>query len=173
MAGLWENLVNGYGSPMRTLLIVLILNGALLLTGWASAPPPIEIPIVITQGSSVRVPFSVTRSGTYDLELQYHAGVEMYYNSILNRKLVRELAGTVTLSCEGKTLKHKLPTGWGRAFPGHVATVIVRFRTQTQKKYVCSLRITHLPSGLPHEALLTLIYVAPNYHPGHRVYELQ
>jgi len=158
---------------MRTLLIALILNGVLLLAGWASATPPIEIPVVITQGSSTRVSFSVTRSGTYDLMLQCRAGVERDYNRILDQKLVRELVGTVTLSCEGRTLKHNLPTGWSRARPGRVTTVIVRFRAQTQKTYVCSLRITHLPSGLPHKALLTLIYVFPDYHPGHRVYELQ
>jgi hypothetical protein len=158
---------------MRTLLIALILNGALLPTGGASAPPLIEIPVTISQGTSIRVPFSVTRSGTYDLMLQCCAGVETNYKRILDQKLVRELAGTVTLSCEGRTLKHKLPTGWGRGLAGHVTTVIVRFRAQTQKTYVCSLRITHLPSGLPHKALLTLIYVFPKYHPGHRVYELQ
>jgi hypothetical protein len=155
------------------LSIALIFNGALLLTGWATVSPPIEIPVTITQGRSVRVPFSVPRSGTYDLMLQCRASVETDYNSILNRKLRRELVGTVTLSCDGRTLKHKLPTGWGSSFPGRVATVIFRFRAQTQKTYVCSLRITHLPSGLPHKALLGLIYVTPNYHPGHRVYELQ
>jgi hypothetical protein len=139
---------------MRTLLIVLIVDGALLLTGWATAPPPIEIPVTITQGTSVRVPFSVPRSGTYDLMLQYRARVETYDNRILNLKLRRELAGTATLSSDGKTLKHKLPTGWGSSFSGRVATVIVRFRAQAQKTYVCSLRITHLPSGVPHKALL-------------------
>ena len=158
---------------MRTLLIALILNGALSLTGWASALPLIESPVTISQGTSIRVPFSVPRSGTYDLMLQCRAGVERDYNRILDQKLVRELVGTVTLSCEGRTLKHNLPTGWSRARPGRVTTVIVRFRAQTQKTYVCSLRITHLPSGLPHKALLTLIYVFPDYHPGHRVYELQ
>ena len=158
---------------MRTLLIALILNGALLPMGGASAPPLIEIPVTLIQGTSIRVPFSVTRSGTYDLMLQYRAGVETDDNRILNLKLRRELAGTVTLSCDGKTLKHKLPTGWGSSFSGRVATVIVRFRAQAQKTYVCSLRITHLPSGVPHKALLGLIYVTPNFHPGNHVYELQ
>jgi hypothetical protein len=158
---------------MRTLLIALIFNGALLRTGWATLSPPIEIPVTITQGTSVRVPFSVPRSGTYDLMLQYRARVDTYDNRILNLKLRRELAGTVTLSCDGRTLKHKLPTGWGRALPGRVITVIARFRAKAQKTYVCSLRITHLPSGVPHKALLGLIYVTPYFHPGNRVYELQ
>ena len=158
---------------MRTLLIALILNGALSLTGWASGLPLIESPVTISQGTSIRVPFSVTRSGTYDLMLQCRAGVERDYNRSLDQKLVRELVGTVTLSCEGRTLKHNLPTGWSRARPGRVTTVIVRFRAQTQKTYVCSLRITHLPFGVPHKALIGLIYVAPNFHPGHHVHELQ
>ena len=155
------------------LSIATVFLGVFRVAGYAAIPPPIEIPVVITQGSSTRVSFSVTRSGTYDLMLQCRAGVERDYNRSLDQKLVRELVGTVTLSCEGRTLKHNLPTGWSRARPGRVTTVIVRFRAQTQKTYVCSLRITHLPSGLPHKALLTLIYVFPDYHPGHRVYELQ
>ncbi len=159
--------------PMRALSIATVFFGVPWVAGYAAVSLPIEIPVTIAQGTSVRVPFSVPRSGTYDLMLQYRAGVERDYNRILDQKLVRELVGTVTLSCEGRTLKHKLPTGWGSALPGRVTTVILRFRAQTQKTYVCSLRITHLPSGLPDKALLTLIYVAPNYHPGHRVYELQ
>jgi hypothetical protein len=158
---------------MRTLLIALIFNSPFVLTGWAAVSPGIDIPVTITEGRSVRVPFSVPRSGTYDLMLQYPARVQRYENRILDQKLVRELAGTVTLSCDGRTLKQKLPTGWGRGLPGRVTTVIVRFRAQAQKTYVCSLRITYLPFGVPHEALLGLIYVAPNFHPGHRVYELQ
>jgi len=155
------------------LWIVLIFNAAVLLTGGATVWPAIEIPVTIAQGRSVRVPFSVRRSGTYDLMLQYLASVETHQNRTLDLKLCRELAGTVTLSCDGRTLMHKLPTGWGRALPWRVTTVIVRFRAHSQETYRCSLRITHLPSGVPHKALLGLIYVAPNYHPGHRVYELQ
>ena len=159
-------------SATRTLLIVVIFGGTLALAGRASVPP-IEIPVTISQGTSVRVPFSVTQSGTYDLELQYRAGVEMYYNRILDRKVVEELAGTVTLSCDGTTLKRNLPTRWGRGNPGRVTTVLVRFRAQTQKTYVCSLRITHLPVGVPHNALLVVRCVTPHFHPGHRVYELE
>jgi hypothetical protein len=158
---------------MRALSIATVFFGVPWVAGYAAVPPPIEIPVTITQGTSVRVPFSVPRSGTYDLMLQYRARVETYDNRILNLKLRRELAGTATLSSDGKTLKHKLPTGWGSSFSGRVATVIVRFRAQAQKTYVCSLRITHLPSGVPHKALLGLIYVTPNFHPGNHVYELQ
>ena len=100
---------------MRALAIATVLFGLLWVAGDAAVPPPIEIPVTISQGTSIRVPFSVTQSGTYDLELQYRAGVEMHYNSILSQKLRRELAGTVTLSCDGKALKHDLPSGWGRA----------------------------------------------------------
>jgi hypothetical protein len=160
---------------MRTLLIVLISNGVLLLTGWASVPPLIEIPVTISQGTSVRVPFSVTSSGTHDLELQYHTDADTYYR-ILDAKLLEKIAGTATLSCDGTTLKRELPTGWGRPWgprAGRAGTVIVRFRAQTQKTYVCSLRITKLPSALPHHALLVVRYVTPHFHPGHRVYELQ
>jgi hypothetical protein len=113
---------------MRTLLMTLIFNSAFVLTDWATLSPPIEIPVTITQGRSVRVPFSVPRSGTYDLMLQYPALVETYENRTLDLKLRRELAGTVTLSCDGRTLKHTMPTGWGRALSGRVTTVIVRFR---------------------------------------------
>ena len=158
---------------MRALSIATVFFGVPWVVGYAAVSLPIEIPVTITQGTSVRVPFSVPRSGTYDLMLQYRAGVETDDNRILNLKLRRELAGTATLSCDGKTLKHKLPTGWGRGLPGRVTTVIVRFRAQTQKTYVCSLRITHLPFGVPHKALIGLIYVTPNFHPGHHVYELQ
>jgi hypothetical protein len=158
---------------MRALSILAVFFGVPWVASDAAAPPPIEIPITITQGTSVRVPFSVTSSGTHELELQYRASVETDYNRILDRKLRRELAGTVTLSCDGRTLKHKLPTGWGSALPGRVTTVVVRFRAQTQKTYLCSLRTTHLPFGVPHDAFLVVRYVAPHYHPGHRVYELQ
>jgi len=98
---------------MRALSIATVFFGVPWVAGYAAVSPPIEIPVTITQGTSVRVPFSVPRSGTYDLMLQYRARVETYDNRILNLKLRRELAGTVTLSCDGKTLKHKLPTGWG------------------------------------------------------------
>ena len=91
----------------------------------------------------------------------------------LDRKLVRELAGTVTLSCDGRTLKHSLPTGWGRALLGRVTTVIVRFRADTQKRYVCLLRLKHVPAGLPHDAFVVVRCVTPHFHPGHHVYELQ
>jgi len=158
---------------MRALSMATVFFGVSWVAGYAAVPPPIEIPVTISQATSVRVPFSAIRSGKYDLMLQYRAGVETDDNRILNLKLRRELAGTVTLSCDGRTLKHKLPTGWGRGLPGRVTTVIVRFRAQTQKTYVCSLRITHLPSGVPHKALLGLIYVTPNFHPGNRTYELQ
>ena len=100
---------------MRALSIGTVFFGVPWVAGYAAIPPLIEIPVTISQGTSVRVPFSVTQSGTYDLELQYPAGVEMYYNSILDRKLRRELAGTVTLSCDARTLKHNLPTGWGQS----------------------------------------------------------
>ena len=158
---------------MRALSIATVYFGVFWVAGYAAISPPIEIPVTITQGTSIRVPFSVTHSGTYDLELQYRAGVEMHYNSILNQKLRRELAGTVTLSCDGKALKHDLPTGWGRALPGRVITVIVRFRADTQKRYVCLLRIKHVPAGLPHDAFVVVRYVAPHFHPGHHVYGLQ
>jgi hypothetical protein len=158
---------------MHALSIATVFFGVPWVVGYAAVSLPIEIPVTINQGTSVRVPFSVPRSGTYDLMLQYRAGVETDDNRILNLKLRRELAGTVTLSCDGRTLKHKLPTGWGRGLPRRVTTVIVRFRAQTQKTYVCSLRITHLPFGVPHKALIDLIYVTPNFHPGHHVYELQ
>jgi len=39
----------------------------------------------------------------------------------------------VTLSCDGRTLKHSLPTGWRRALPGRVATVIVRSERRRRK----------------------------------------
>jgi hypothetical protein len=107
---------------MRALAIATVLFGVPWVAGDAAVPPPIEIPVTISQGTSVRVPLSVTQSATYDLELQYRAGVEMHYNRTLDRKLVRELAGTVTLSCDGRTLKHSLPTGWGRALLGRVTT---------------------------------------------------
>src|SRR5947207_7074440 len=158
---------------MRVLSIATVFFGVPWVAGDAAVPPPIEIPVTITQGTPVRVPFSVPRSGTYDLMLQYPARVETYENSTLNLKLRRELTGTVTLSCDGRTLKHKLPTGWGRALPGRVTTVIVRFRAQAQKTYVCSLRIIHVPFGVSHKALLGLIYVTPKFHPGHRIYELE
>jgi hypothetical protein len=158
---------------MRALAIATVLFGLPWVAGDAAVPPPIEIPVTISQGTSVRVPFSVTQSGTYDLELHYRAGVVMYYNSILDRKLRRELVGTVTLSCDGRTLKHNLPTGWGRAFPRRVTTVIVRFRADTQKRYVCLLRMKHVPPGLPHEVFVVVRYVTRHFHPGHHVYELQ
>ena len=158
---------------MRALSIATVFFGVPWVAGDAAIPPLIEIPVTISQGTSVRVPFSVKQSGTYDLELQYPAGVEMHYNWILDRKLRRELAGTVTLSCDGRTLKHNLPTGWGRALPGRVTTVIVRFRADTQKRYVCLLRMKHVPPGLPHEAFVVVRYVTPHFHPGHHVYELQ
>jgi len=112
---------------MRALSIAMVFFGVPWITGDAAAPPPIEAPVTISQGTLVRVPFSVTQSGTYDLELQYRAGVETYYNRILDLKLRRELAGAVMLPCDGRTLKHNLPTGWGRALPGRVTTVIIRF----------------------------------------------
>jgi hypothetical protein len=90
---------------MRALSILAVFFGVPWVASDAAAPPPIEIPITITQGTSVRVPFSVTWSGTYDLELQYRAGVETDYNRSLDRKLVRELGGTVTLSSDGRILK--------------------------------------------------------------------
>jgi hypothetical protein len=158
---------------MRALSIATVFFGVPWIAVDAAAPPPIETPVTISHGTSVRVPFSVTQSGTYDLELQYRAGVETDYNRILDLKLRRELAGTVTLSCDGRTLKHNLPTGWGRAFPGRVTTVLVRFRADTQKRYVCSLRMKHVPPGLPHEAFVVVRHVAPKFHPGHHVYELQ
>jgi len=160
---------------MRALSIATVLFGVPCVAGYATAPPPIEIPITITQGTSVRVPFSVTSSGTHDLELQYHTDADTYYK-IFYAKLLGKIAGTATLFCDGRTLKHELPTGWTRPWgprAGRVSTVIVRFRAQTQKTYVCSLRITHLPLGLPHNALLVVRYVTPHFHPGNRVYELQ
>jgi hypothetical protein len=155
------------------LSILAVFFGVPWVASDAAAPPPIEIPVTIGQGTSIRVPFSVTQSGTYDLELQYRAGVEMHYNSILNQKLRRELAGTVTLSSDGKALKHDLPSGWGRAFLGRVATVIVRFRAEAQKRYVCLLRMKHVPPGLSQQAFVVVRYVTPHFHPGNHVYELQ
>jgi hypothetical protein len=157
---------------MHVLSIATVFFGVPWVAVYAAVPPPIEIPVTISQGASVRVPFSVAESGTYDLELQYPAGVEMYHNRILDR-IRRELAGTVTLSCDGRTLKHNLPTGWGRALPGRMTTVIVRFRADTQKRYVCLLRIKHVPPGLPHDAFVVVRYVPPHFHPGHHVYELR
>jgi hypothetical protein len=159
--------------PTRALSIATVFFGVPWVAGYGAIPPLIEIPVTISQGASVRVPFSVIQTGTYDLELQYRAGVETYYNSNLNRKLRRELAGTVTLSCGGRTLKHNLPTGWGRAFPGRVATVIVRFRAEAQKRYLCLLRMKHVPPGLPQQPFVVVRYVTPHFHPGNHVYELQ
>src|SRR5436190_19137950 len=110
---------------MRALSIATVFFGVPWVAGYAAVSPLVEIAVTISEGTSIRVPFSVTRSGTYDLMLQCRAGVETDYNRILDQKLVDELAGTVTLSCEGRTLKHKLPTGWGRGFAGRVTTVIV------------------------------------------------
>ena len=151
---------------MRALSIATVFFGVFRVAGDAAIPPPIEVSVTISQGTSIRVPFSVTQRGTYDLELQYRAGVEMHYNSILNQKLRRELAGTVTLSCDGKAVKHDLPSGWGRALPGRVITVIVRFRADTQKRYVCLLRLKHVPAGLPHDAFVVVKYVAPHFTPA-------
>ena len=158
---------------MRGLSVATLFFGVFCVAGYAAIPPPIEIPVTISQGSSIRVPFSVTQSGTYDLEVQCRAAVETHYNSILNQKLRRELAGTVTLSCDGKALKHDLPSGWGRSLPGRVITVLVRFRADTQKRYVCLLRLKHVPAGLPHDAFVVVRYVAPHFHPGNHVYDLQ
>jgi len=158
---------------MRGLSIATLFFGVFCVAGYAAIPPQIEIPVTISQGSSIRVPFSVTQSGTYDLEIQCRAAVEMHYNSILNQKLRRELAGTVTLSCDGKALKHDLPSGLGSSLPGRVITVLVRFRADTQKRYVCLLSLKHVPAGLPHDAFVVVRYVAPHFHPGNHVYELQ
>jgi hypothetical protein len=158
---------------MRALSIATGFFGVFWVAGYAAIPPPIEIPVTIGQGTSIRVPFSVTQSGTYDLELQCRAVVESYYNTLLNQKLRRELAGTVTLSCDGRTLKHNLPTGWGRTFPGRVITVIVRFKAEAQRQYICLLRIKHVPPGVPRKAFVAVRYVTRHFHPGHRIYELQ
>ena len=158
---------------MRGLSIATLFFGVFCVAGYAAIPRPIEIPVTISQGSSIRVPFCVAQSGTYYLEVQWRAAVETHYNSILNQKLRRELAGTVTLSCDGKALKHDLPSGWGRSLPGRVITVLVRFRADTQKRYVCLLRLKHVPAGLPHDAFVVVRYVAPHFHSGNHVYELQ
>ena len=55
--------------PMRALSIATVFLGVPWVAGDAAVPPPIEIPVTINQGTSIRVPFSVTESGTYDLEL--------------------------------------------------------------------------------------------------------
>jgi hypothetical protein len=68
---------------MRALAIATVLFGVPWVAGDAAVPPPIEIPVTISQGTSVRVPLSVTQSATYDLELQYRAGVEMQYTGLL------------------------------------------------------------------------------------------
>ena len=155
--------------------LATILVGAFSLSARAAMPPPVEIPINITPGASVTVPFSISSSGTHDLELQYHTDADTYHK-ILRNRLLENISGTVTLSSEGKCLERVLPTGWGRPWgsgAGRAGTVIVRFRAEAHKRYLCMLHITHVPPGLPHEALLIVKYITPHFHPGHRVYELQ
>ena len=81
--------------------LATILVGAFSLSARAAMPPPVEIPINITPGASVTVPFSISSSGTHDLELQYHTDADTYHK-ILRNRLLENISGTVTLSSEGK-----------------------------------------------------------------------
>jgi hypothetical protein len=160
---------------MRALSIVTVFFGVPWLAGYAAVPPSIEIPVTIREGASVSVPFAVSSTGTHHLELQYRTDADQYFD-IFKKKLLGKISGTLILSCEGKSLQRELPTGWIRPWgprSGRVGTVIVRFRADTQKRYVCLLRMKHVPSGLPHEAFVVVRYVTPHFHPGHHVYELQ
>jgi hypothetical protein len=160
---------------MRNLGVAMMLVIALSAADCASVSSPIEIPITVREDAAVTVPFSVTSTGTHDLELQYHVDGDRYFD-ILHKKLLDNIAGTVTVTCEGKSLQRELPTGWIRPWgprAGRAGTVIVRFQAEAQKRYLCTLHVTHVPFGLPAEALLIVRYVTPHFHPGHRVYELQ
>ena len=159
---------------MRILRLALALALASLPAACATVPQRVEKPVNLKEDAVLRIPFSVSWTGTHDLELQFPTTASESMR-ILKDHTLEKIVGTATLTSEGKSLKRELPSSWERPMrpPPSIGTVIVRFHAEANKPYVLSLRIRHLPSQLPRQAIAVVREVTPHFHPGHRVYVLQ
>ena len=162
----------------KWMLSVLILHivAASLTSCTFSRSPAKEIPIDINKGQLRSVLFSVTSKGPYDVELQFLKSAAERF-AIVHGGVLSRIIGTATISCEDKTLRRTLPTGWIRGASDHsdfIGTVIVRFWAEPNRQYSLSLDINSVPDELKSTpAMIRILKVTPYFHPGHRVYTLQ
>ncbi len=110
--------------------------------------PPLEIPVQLKRGVAIKVPFSVSSTGAYDIELQF-ATSQAHRLEIGQVRTLEKLVGTAVISSRDKSLTRSLP---GSLRSG--GAVIARFWADANRPYTLSLRITHLPSELPSKAMI-------------------
>ena len=91
---------------MRTRCLVGFVSALLLLSSCEEVPPPpIEVALRIDAGSA-QLPFSVSASGRYDVELQYAKAADEDLNKDLNA-----LSGIAAITSGDKTIKRvEMPT---------------------------------------------------------------
>jgi hypothetical protein len=134
---------------------------------------PIDMPVRLREGTTVDVPFSVTTTGTYDIQLQYP---EDLVAGRIEEKLYRELAGSATLRAGNKKLEWQLPTSWFSKSPfDHTAAgmVLRRFHAYANTPYVLRLQITRFPHELNGAQGVVSVYRIGFKPHSHEVYELQ
>jgi hypothetical protein len=137
-------------------------------------PPPVDARVHLREGAAVDVPFSVTATGTYDVQLQYPKDrIPQHFK----HKPFDRLTGSATLRAGDKKLAWQLPTGWFRLSPFDSTAfgmVLVRFHAYASMSYVLTLHIGRLPEELKDlQGVVSVYKVSPHFHPGHHVYELQ
>src|SRR5437016_2370679 len=158
---------------MRAVYTILLAIAA-QSASCSKIPPPVDTPVHLREGSAVDVPFSVSATGTYDVQLQYPKDqIPQHFK----HKPFDHLSGSATLRTGEKKLEWQLPTGWFRFSPFDSAAcgmVLVRFHAFAGTPYVLTLRVAGLPQELKNlQGVVSVYKVGPNFHPGNHVYELQ
>jgi hypothetical protein len=156
----------------RTLGLIAAVSIAIggMAASCASAPPT-GIPVQLKQGVAITVPFSVSSTGAYDIELQYATSRAQR----IGVRTVEKLGGTAVISSRGKSLSRSLPGTLrsGGADFGLPRNVIARFWADANRPYTLSLRITHLPPELPSKAMIVLSGVAPRFYSARHIHMLK
>jgi hypothetical protein len=155
-----------------------LVAAAFIAIGGMSAScasgPPIEIPVQLKQGVAITVPFSVSSTDAYDIELRF-ATSRAQRIEIVQVRTLEKLGGTAVISSRGKNLSRSLPGTLrsGGADSGLPRIVIARLWADANRPYTLSLRITHLPSELPSKAMIVLSRVAPRFYSDRHIHILK
>ena len=128
---------------------LLLFAGALYSFYWVQSrgafdPKVIQIPIRLTEGASIEIPFSVAERGAHYLEVKYPMSASANPFKDLNR-----ITGQAQLRSNGDfLLETKLPVYHLTSNGYSDAMVVFTFEGKPYKKYTVFLRFDQLPSAL-------------------------
>jgi hypothetical protein len=170
----WSRSRAHLANPRTRGLIAVVFIAIGGMSASCGSAPPLEIPVQLKQGVAITVPFSVSSTDAYDIELQF-ATSRAQRIEIVQVRTLEKLVGTAVISARGKSLSRSLPGTLrsGGADSGLPRIVIARFWADANRPYTLSLRITHLPSELPSKAMIVLSRVAPRFYSDRHIHMLK